>query len=98
MRPLGKTYLIKIEDQKDEILEGGIILPSENKNKLIHYHGQIQEIGLGFDKTHDNIVKKNDYVIFDWKQKNGKVKVILGDELYYIVEESLILAKDEKND
>ena len=49
MRPLGKTYLIEIEDQKDEILEGGIVIPSENKNKLIHYRGKIKEIGLGFN-------------------------------------------------
>lgn len=96
MRSLGKTYLIKIEDQKEEVLEGGILLPAENKNKLVHYKGQIQEIGLGFNG--DNIVNKGDYVIFDWKQKQGKVKVILGQELYYIVEESLILAKEEKND
>ena len=93
MRPLGKTYLIEIEDQKDEILEGGIIIPSENKNKLIHYHGKIKEIGLGFNG--DNLVNKNDYVIFDWKQKEGKVKIKLSQELYYIVEEPLILAIEE---
>jgi co-chaperonin GroES (HSP10) len=93
MRPLGKTYLIKIDDQKEEILEGGIIIPAENKNKLIHYRGKITEIGLGFNG--DNLVNKDDYVIFDWKKKEGKVKVKLSQELYYIVEEPLILAVEE---
>lgn len=93
MRPLGKTYLIEVPEQKSEVLEGGIILPSENKTKLVHYRGKIKEIGLGFNS--DNIVNKNDMVIFDWKQKQGKVKIILGKELYYIVEEPLILAIEE---
>lgn len=93
MRPLGKTYLIEIPDQKDEVLEGGIIIPSENKTKLVHYRGKVKEIGLGFNN--DNIVKINDIVYFDWKQKEGKVKILLGQELYYIVEEPLILAIEE---
>ena len=41
MRPLGKTYLIEIPDQKEEVLAGGILLPAENKNKLVHYRGTI---------------------------------------------------------
>lgn len=93
MKPLGKTYLIEIPEQKEEILAGGIILPSENKTKLVHYRGVIKEIGLGFNN--DNIVNKGDMIIFDWKQKQGKVKILLGKELYYIVEESLILAIEE---
>lgn len=93
MRPLGKTYLIEIPNQKDEVLEGGIIIPSENKTKLVHYRGKVKEIGLGFNN--DNIVKINDIVYFDWKQKEGKVKILLGQELYYIVEEPLILAIEE---
>ena len=93
MKPLGKTYLIEIPEQKEEILAGGIILPSENKTKLVHYRGIIKEIGLGFNK--DNVVNKGDMIIFDWKQKQGKVKILLGKELYYIVEEPLILAVEE---
>lgn len=97
MRPLGKTYLIQIADQKEEILQGGIIIPSENKNNLIHYRGKIKEIGLGFNN--DNLVNINDNIIFDWKTKEGKIKIILGQNLYYIIEEHLILAIEEcKND
>lgn len=95
MRPLGKTYLIEIPDIKEEKIEGGIILPAENKNKLVHYRGIIKEVGLGFDKLNDNIVNKGDTIIFDWKEKKGKVKLLLSKDLYYIVEEPLILAKEE---
>ena len=94
MRPLGKTYLIEIPDQKEEILDGGILLPAENKNKLVHYRGTIKEIGLGF--KNDNIVSINDKVLFNWKVKKGKVKVIMENKLFYIVEEPLILAKESE--
>jgi hypothetical protein len=44
-------------------------------------------------------VNINDNIIFDWKTKEGKVKIILGQNLYYIIEEHLILAIEEcKND
>ena len=93
MKPLGKTYLIEIPDTKDEILEGGIIVPKEKKSNLVHYRGIVKEIGLGFNN--DNIVNVGDKIIFDWKEKSGKVKLLLSQDMYYIVEERLILAKEE---
>lgn len=93
MRPLGKTYLIEIPEQKDEILEGGIIMPKEKKSNLVHYRGIVKEIGLGFNN--DNIVQKGQAVLFDWKQKAGKVKIFLGKDMFYVVEEDLILAIEE---
>ncbi len=93
MKPLGKTYLIEIPEMKDEILEGGIIIPKERKADLVHYRGIIKEIGLGFNN--DNIVNVGDKILFDWKQKTGKVKILLGQDMYYIVEEDLILAIEE---
>lgn len=93
MRPLGKTYLIEIPEIEDEILEGGIIIPKEKKSNLVHYRGIIKEIGLGF--KNDNIVNVGDKILFNWKEKAGKVKILLGQEMYYIVEEHLILAIEE---
>lgn len=94
MKSLGKTYLIEIPQIKEQIIDGGILLPAEDKKKLVHYRGKVIGIGLGF--TQDSQVKVGDIVIFDWKEKKGKVKVLFNNKLYYIVEESLVLAVEEQ--
>lgn len=95
MRSLGRTYLVEVPDIKEQYIEdSGILLPAENKNNLVHYRGVVVGIGLGFKEDFE--VKVGDVVIFNWKEKQGKVKVIFNQKLYYILEESLVLAVEEE--
>ena len=91
MRSLGNTYLIEIPQMKQEVLDGGIILPAENKFKCGHYRGIVKEIGLN---AHNSDINIGDIVYFDYTTKEGKVKVGFGTKLYYIVEEQYIFAKE----
>lgn len=93
MRPLGKRYLVLTDPSEEQVLEGGIIVPKQDSAKLAHFKGRIQEIGIGFDRDHDNLLQIGDHILFDWAKREDKTKLLNGGRVRYILSEDLVLAK-----
>ena len=47
MKSIGKTYLIKIEEQKEEQI-GGIYIPQTASYESVYFTGIIADYGIGF--------------------------------------------------
>ncbi len=91
IKPLHDRVLIKEDtDSKEKKTSGGIIIPITVNEDKGSKRGEVVAVGAG--KTEDGKLVKpsvavGDTVLFQW---GDKVKV--GDEEYYIVRESEILA------
>ena len=98
MKPVGKTYLIKIKkhDHKDDNIDG-ILIPDNSSIHDLYYEGIIKEYGCGWsEEEKKNLIPIGKTVIFEYKIKCG-TKIVLGEDIYYIHEEKNILAiKEDK--
>jgi hypothetical protein len=104
MRSVGKTYLIKIEPQHDEYI-GNILLPeTAAARNTIFYIGRIHNYGIGFtDEEIKDLIPIGTKVIMNWKKPEnsdslGKIRLIFGEEMFYIYEPEQILAIIEEDD
>ena len=95
MRPAGRSYLVEVEPDKDRIVDGVLIPGAGNAARLAHYRGVVRAAGLGFGPGEAGL-KEGDRVLFDWRKKEGKVKLMLAGRLYYAVPEDLVLAVEEE--
>ena len=96
MKPVGKTYLIKIKkhDEKDDIIDG-IYIPDNSSINDIYYEGVVEAYGAGWTKKEiKNLVPIGKKVIFEYKKKSG-TKVVFGETIYLIHEADDILAIKE---
>ena len=95
MKSLGKTYLIKIEPQKEEVV-GGIILPeTASSNEIVYYIGRIYDYGIGFtEEEKTELIPIGTKVIMDWHKDvaQNKIRLVFGSDIYYIYEPKNILA------
>lgn len=92
IRPLGDRVLVKPEEEQDEKSPAGIIIP-DTAQKEKPERGIVIAVGPG-KRGDDNelipvSVKEGDRVMFS---KYGYDEVKIGDQEYYIVSESNILA------
>jgi len=92
IQPIGDRVLVKPEEASDEKSPGGIIIP-DTAAKEKPERGKVVAVGPG-KRGDDNelipvAVKVGDTVMFS---KYGYDEVKIGDEEYYIVAESNILA------
>ena len=99
MKPIGKTILIKVNrnhEQYDNI--NGILVPNSSGVADIYYEGVIQEFGTGWkDNEIKNFPKIGSKIYFDYTKKGGKTKVVLGEGVFYIIEEKDLLAVKEED-
>jgi chaperonin GroES len=92
IRPLGDRVLVKPDIAGDERSPSGIIIP-DTARKEKPERGEVVAVGDGKRSEKGELiplrVKKGDTIIFS---KYGYDEVKIGDEEYYIVTESNILA------
>lgn len=92
IRPLGDRVLVKPEMAGDERSPSGIIIP-DTARKEKPERGEVVAVGEGKRTDKGELialrVKKGDTIIFS---KYGYDEVKIGDEEFYIVTESNILA------
>lgn len=96
MKPVGKTYLIKVKEHKetDDIING-IYIPDNSSIHDLYYEGTIVEHGAGWTKKElKDLLPIGTNIIFEYKIKCG-TKIIIGDSIYYIHEPKNILAIKE---
>ncbi len=89
IKPLGTKVLLK-ETEAEETTKGGIVLPSNAKEKP--FMAEVKEVGPGEFKDGKEVkmaVKKGDKVLF---RKYSGTEVKLEDEKYLLVEQDDILA------
>lgn len=95
MKSIGKTYLIKIENIKTEYA-GNILLPETSSlTDLVPYIGRIHDYGLGFSPDeYKDLIPIGTKVIMDYRKEhaNGKIRLIFGDEHFYVYKPENILA------
>jgi co-chaperonin GroES (HSP10) len=93
MRPVGKTYLIKIEPQKDDYI-GNILLPqTAAARNTIFYIGKIHNYGIGFTEEEiSDLLPLGTKVIMDYTKKAERIRLIFGEEMFYIYKPEDILA------
>lgn len=95
MKSIGKTYLIKIEPQKEESV-GGIILPeTAATTDIIYYIGRIYDYGIGFTEDEKkDLIPIGTKVIMDWHKEvaEKKIRLIFGEEQFYVYDPQHILA------
>lgn len=98
MKPIGKTFLIKAKrsnEQYDNV--GGIFVPNSSGVGDIYFEGTLQEYGIGWsDEELKNFPKLGSNVYFDYTKKEGKTKVVLGEGVFYIINEKDLLAVKEE--
>lgn len=95
MKSIGKTYLIKIEDEAEEKV-GDIFIPqTAMKTDVIPYIGRIHDYGLGFtEEEKKDLIPIGTKVIMDYRRDHaeGKIRLIFGDEHFYVQLPKNILA------
>ena len=96
MKPIGKTYLIKVQEQKEaNNIINGIYIPDNSSIHDLYYEGTIIEYGAGWNKEElKDLLPIGTNVFFEYKIKCG-TKLIIGDNIYYIHEPKNILAIKE---
>lgn len=102
MKPIGKTYLIDAELPKDEIKEGGIIIPiTENKRNYEPFIGYIKQYGIGFtEKQKKELIPIGTKVILNYNKGVKKTKLFMDEKIYFIYNPEDILAiitQDQEN-
>ena len=93
MQPIGKKYLVKVETPPPEENVGGILVPSGRSEEEVHYRGTI--VAHGTYMTEKELIPVDTKVVFDWKDKDSKMKIILNGQIFYICDPKAILALDE---
>ena len=88
MQPIGNKYLVKVNVPIEDKV-GDILLPTGKTAEEIHYTGTIVEYGTYMTEKH--LLPLNTNVIFNWKDKDSKIKISLNNELYYICNPNAIL-------
>ena len=96
MKPVGKTYLIKVKKQDPENNKiDGIYIPDTSSVHDVYYEGVIEEYGTGWKKSElKDLIPIGKTVFFEYKKKCG-TKFVLGERIYYIHEPENILAIKE---
>ena len=101
MKPIGKTYLVKIRPQKFETV-GGIFIPqTARQDQMIHYIGKIFAYGIGFTKEEKkDLIPLGSTVILDYRKivAEDKIRLVFGDTTYYVYNPEHILAIIEDED
>lgn len=101
MKSLGKTYLIKIEPQKEETI-GGIFIPQTVSSRdTVYYIGRIADYGVGFtDEEKVELLPIGTKVILDYRKSvsENKIRLQMGKDLYYVYQPENILAIIEETD
>ena len=96
MKPIGKTFLIKAKRNKESYdIINGIYVPNLSDEYDLYYEGILDNFGTGWT---DDEIKKFDFkigdnVFIDYNKKKNKIKLILYDDVYYIVSECDLIAK-----
>lgn len=93
MQPIGNKYLVKVETPPPEENVGGILVPSGRSEEEVHYRGTI--VAHGTYMTEKELIPVDTKVVFDWKDKDSKMKIILDGQIFYICDPKAILALDE---
>lgn len=93
MQPIGNKYLVKVETPPPEENVGGILVPSGRSEEEVHYRGTIAAHGTYM--TEKELIPVDTKVVFDWKDKDSKMKIILNGQIFYICDPKAILALDE---
>lgn len=98
MKPIGKTYLIKIKkhDPKKDMING-IYIPDTSCVHDLYYEGTVEAYGSNWSKKElKNLIPIGKTVIFEYKKKCG-TKIIIGENIYYIHNADDILAIKEED-
>ena len=93
MQPIDNKYLVKVETPPPEENVGGILVPSGRSEEEVHYRGTIAAHGTYM--TEKELIPVDTKVVFDWKDKDSKMKIILNGQIFYICDPKAILALDE---
>lgn len=93
MTSVGKTYLIEAEKPKEEIIDGGIILPQTGLTRqIIYYIGKIVNYGSGFsEEEKKDLIPIGTKVLMDYNKNVKRTKLIIEDKIYYIYNPENIL-------
>ena len=93
MQHIGNKYLVNVETPPPEENVGGILVPSGRSEEEVHYRGTI--VAHGTYMTEKELIPVDTKVVFDWKDKDSKMKIILNGQIFYICDPKAILALDE---
>ena len=94
MKSIGKTYLIKIEEQKEEQI-GGIYIPQNASYESVYFIGVIADYGIGFTEDEiSELLPIGTKVLLDYRKEvsQNKIRLHLDDNIFYVYEPENILA------
>ena len=93
MECIGKKYLVEGELPKEEI-KNGIILPVYGTNRDFgSYIGTVVGWGTAWtEQEKKDLVPVGSKIILNYTEKTNKVKLIMGEKNYYIIDQDDILA------
>lgn len=100
MKSIGKTYLIKIEEQKEEQV-GGIFIPQNASYESVYFTGIIADYGIGFTEDEKaELLPIGTKVLLDYRKEvsQNKIRLHLDQEIFYVYEPENILAIIEEEE
>lgn len=101
MKSIGKTYLIEVIPQKEEIINGIYIPQTASSRQSVFYIGKIIDYGLGFtEEEKQELLPIGTKVIMDYRKSvsANKIRLNFGPNTYYIYEPENILAIIEEEE
>ena len=101
MKSIGKTYLIKIEPQKEEVVNGIFIPQTASSRDTVYYIGRIIDYGSGFtEEEKTELLPIGTKVILDYRKSvsENKIRLNFGEEIFYVYEPENILAIIEEEE
>lgn len=100
MKSIGKTYLIKINEQKEEQIDG-IYIPQTASYESVYFTGIIADYGIGFtEEEKAELLPIGTKVLLDYRKEvsQNKIRLHLDDEIFYVYEPENILAIIEEEE
>ena len=98
MKPIGKTYLVKVKIEKDLEQVDGIYLPNFSSVHDTFYEAYIYEYGTGWTDKELKEIKKTlpigKKVYINYKDKSG-FKLVFGSNAYYIIDDKKLIAMED---
>lgn len=94
MEAIGHRYLVQAQLQKKEEKIGDIIIPQTAADRaLVYFIGTVIGHGTGLKKDKiTDLVDIGTRIIFDYKNKSDKIKLMMNDKIYYIIDPDDVLA------
>lgn len=100
MKSIGKTYLVTVENPKNEYI-GNIYIPETSALRdIVPYIGRIYEYGAALtEEEKKKLLPIGTKIIMDYRKKSAenKIRLVMGENTYYVIDIKNVIAVIEED-